>query len=107
MWAAWLPGWCFVILVVFLCTTNVKETLKYVYIVRTYQRTVSVYCHKKCKYFFVLRTSGAGGSRNSQYGVFGTEKIKDPRPVNDKAFIQQCIKQLCEVTCLIILKIYY
>ncbi|EOB08799.1 Kinetochore protein NDC80-like protein, partial [Anas platyrhynchos] len=46
--------------------------------------------------FFVLRTSGAGGSRNSQYGVFGTEKIKDPRPVNDKAFIQQCIKQLCE-----------
>jgi len=48
--------------------------------------------------FFVLRTSGAGGSRNSQYGVFGTEKIKDPRPLHDKAFIQQCIKQLCEVT---------
>ncbi|XP_005009441.1 kinetochore protein NDC80 homolog [Anas acuta] len=46
--------------------------------------------------FFGKRTSGAGGSRNSQYGVFGTEKIKDPRPVNDKAFIQQCIKQLCE-----------
>uniref|UniRef100_A0A8C3KWL2 Kinetochore protein NDC80 n=1 Tax=Calidris pygmaea TaxID=425635 RepID=A0A8C3KWL2_9CHAR len=40
--------------------------------------------------------SGAGGSRNSQYGVFGTEKIKDPRPLHDKAFIQQCIKQLCE-----------
>ncbi|XP_032038972.1 kinetochore protein NDC80 homolog [Aythya fuligula] len=46
--------------------------------------------------FFGKRTSGAGGSRNSQYGVFGTEKIKDPRPVNDKAFIQQSIKQLCE-----------
>ncbi|KFP23222.1 kinetochore protein NDC80 homolog [Egretta garzetta] len=46
--------------------------------------------------FFGKRTSGAGGSRNSQYGVFGTEKIKDPRPLHDKAFIQQCIKQLCE-----------
>uniref|UniRef100_A0A8C3H5B1 Kinetochore protein NDC80 n=1 Tax=Chrysemys picta bellii TaxID=8478 RepID=A0A8C3H5B1_CHRPI len=42
------------------------------------------------------RTSGPGGSRNSQYGVFGTEKIKDPRPLHDKAFIQQCIRQLCE-----------
>lgn len=41
-------------------------------------------------------TSGAGGSRNSQYNVFGTEKIKDPRPLHDKAFIQQCIKKLCE-----------
>ncbi|NXI88334.1 NDC80 protein, partial [Rhipidura dahli] len=40
--------------------------------------------------------SGAGGSRNSQYNVFGTEKIKDPRPLHDKAFIQQCIKKLCE-----------
>lgn len=78
------------------CKRNIKICI---YIVRTYRRTVSVCCHKKCKYFFVLRTSGAGGSRNSQYGVFGTEKIKDPRPVNDKAFIQQCIKQLCEVTC--------
>ncbi|XP_072591146.1 kinetochore protein NDC80 homolog isoform X4 [Vulpes vulpes] len=30
--------------------------------------------------------------------VFGksSEKIKDPRPLNDKAFIQQCIRQLCE-----------
>ncbi|XP_057253552.1 kinetochore protein NDC80 homolog [Pezoporus wallicus] len=46
--------------------------------------------------FFGKRTSGVGGSRNSQYGVFGTEKIKDPRPLHDKAFIQQCIKQLCE-----------
>ncbi|XP_037983976.1 kinetochore protein NDC80 homolog [Motacilla alba alba] len=45
---------------------------------------------------FGNRASGAGGSRNSQYGVFGTEKIKDPRPLHDKAFIQQCIKKLCE-----------
>ncbi|NXF99885.1 NDC80 protein, partial [Sakesphorus luctuosus] len=42
------------------------------------------------------RASGAGGSRNSQYGVFGPAKMKDPRPLQDKAFIQQCIKQLCE-----------
>lgn len=55
--------------------------------------------------FFVLRTSGVGGSRNSQYGVFGTEKIKDPRPLHDKAFIQQCIKQLCEVTFKLILNV--
>ncbi|NWI11448.1 NDC80 protein, partial [Crypturellus soui] len=46
--------------------------------------------------FFGKRTSSVGGSRNSQYGVFGTEKIKDPRPLHDKAYIQQCIKQLCE-----------
>ncbi|XP_027531560.1 kinetochore protein NDC80 homolog [Neopelma chrysocephalum] len=45
---------------------------------------------------FGKRASVTGGSRNSQYGVFGTEKIKDPRPLQDKAFIQQCIKQLCE-----------
>uniref|UniRef100_A0A8C4JG31 Kinetochore protein NDC80 n=1 Tax=Dromaius novaehollandiae TaxID=8790 RepID=A0A8C4JG31_DRONO len=47
--------------------------------------------------FFGKRTSSVGGSRNSQYGVFGTEKIKDPRPLHDKAYIQQCIKQLCEL----------
>ncbi|NWR15425.1 NDC80 protein, partial [Emberiza fucata] len=45
---------------------------------------------------FGNRVSGAGASRSSQYGVFGTEKIKDPRPLHDKAFIQQCIKKLCE-----------
>nr|XP_004654703.2 kinetochore protein NDC80 homolog [Jaculus jaculus]XP_044990889.1 kinetochore protein NDC80 homolog [Jaculus jaculus] len=45
---------------------------------------------------FGKRTSGPG-SRNSQFGVFSnSEKIKDPRPLNDKAFIQQCIRQLCE-----------
>ncbi|KAM5179602.1 kinetochore protein NDC80 homolog [Mantella aurantiaca] len=39
----------------------------------------------------------ASGTRNSQYGTFGgTEKIKDPRPLHDKSFIQQCIRQLCE-----------
>ncbi|KAM7030635.1 kinetochore protein NDC80 homolog isoform 1-T3 [Acridotheres tristis] len=42
------------------------------------------------------KVSGAGGSRSSQCGVFGTEKIKDPRPLQDKAFIQQCIKKLHE-----------
>ncbi|KAL1771043.1 kinetochore protein NDC80-like [Sigmodon hispidus] len=45
---------------------------------------------------FGKRTSGYG-SRNSQLGIFsGSEKIKDPRPLNDKAFIQQCIRQLYE-----------
>ncbi|XP_075389000.1 kinetochore protein NDC80 homolog [Tenrec ecaudatus] len=45
---------------------------------------------------FGKRTSGTG-SRNSQLGIFSnSEKIKDPRPLNDKAFIQQCIRQLCE-----------
>ncbi|XP_036591813.1 kinetochore protein NDC80 homolog isoform X2 [Trichosurus vulpecula] len=47
--------------------------------------------------FFGKRTSGPG-SRNSLLGVFGgTEKIKDPRPLNDKTFIQQYIRQLCEL----------
>ncbi|XP_004635848.1 kinetochore protein NDC80 homolog [Octodon degus] len=45
---------------------------------------------------FGKRTSGHG-SRNSQLGIFSSsEKIKDPRPLNDKAFVQQCIRQLCE-----------
>ncbi|KAM3935999.1 kinetochore protein NDC80 homolog [Leptodactylus fuscus] len=44
--------------------------------------------------FFGRRTSS---TRNSQYGAFGaSEKIKDPRPLHDKSFIQQCIRQLCE-----------
>uniref|UniRef100_A0A8C9G6P8 Kinetochore protein NDC80 n=1 Tax=Pavo cristatus TaxID=9049 RepID=A0A8C9G6P8_PAVCR len=58
-------------------------------------KTTSATSERKVS-FFGKRASGAGGSRNSQYGVFGTEKIKDPRPLHDKAFIQQCIKQLCE-----------
>ncbi|XP_054147334.1 kinetochore protein NDC80 homolog [Melozone crissalis] len=40
--------------------------------------------------------SGAGGSSSSLYGVFGTKKIKDPRPLHDKTFIQQCIQKLYE-----------
>ncbi|XP_070798460.1 kinetochore protein NDC80 homolog [Pituophis catenifer annectens] len=45
--------------------------------------------------FFGRRTSGPGSLRNSQYGAFGsTEKIKEPRPLHDKTFIQQCIRQL-------------
>ncbi|MGH0178744.1 UNVERIFIED_CONTAM: hypothetical protein FKN15_078283 [Acipenser sinensis] len=36
-------------------------------------------------------------SRNSAFGGFGgAEKIKDPRPLHDKSFVQQCIRQLCE-----------
>ncbi|XP_064413168.1 kinetochore protein NDC80 homolog [Latimeria chalumnae] len=47
--------------------------------------------------FFGKRTSGTGMTRTSQFGVFGgSEKIKDPRPLHDKAFVQQCIRQLCE-----------
>ncbi|XP_008106865.1 kinetochore protein NDC80 homolog [Anolis carolinensis] len=46
---------------------------------------------------FSKRNSGTGSLRNSQYGAFGTmEKIKDPRPLHDKAFVQQCIRQLSE-----------
>ncbi|XP_050814606.1 kinetochore protein NDC80 homolog isoform X1 [Gopherus flavomarginatus] len=47
--------------------------------------------------FSVKRTSGSGVSRNTLWGFFsGTEKLKDPRPLHDKAYIQQCIRQLCE-----------
>ncbi|KAH0617796.1 hypothetical protein JD844_016391 [Phrynosoma platyrhinos] len=46
---------------------------------------------------FSKRCSGTGSLRNSQYGVFGSmEKIKDPRPLHDKAFVQQCIRQLSD-----------
>ncbi|XP_071369587.1 kinetochore protein NDC80 homolog [Centroberyx affinis] len=47
--------------------------------------------------FFGARTSGAGLPRNSTLGGFGgAEKIKDVRPLHDKAFVQQCVRQLCE-----------
>ncbi|KAL4660489.1 hypothetical protein GN956_G545 [Arapaima gigas] len=47
--------------------------------------------------FFGKRTSGANMPRNSTFGAFGVpEKVKDPRPLHDKSFIQQCIKHLCE-----------
>lgn len=36
--------------------------------------------------------------RNSTMSGFGgTEKIKDARPLHDKSFVQQCIRQLHEV----------
>ncbi|KAJ7994323.1 hypothetical protein DPEC_G00264680 [Dallia pectoralis] len=44
--------------------------------------------------FFGSRTSGAGMARNSNFG--GVEKMKDPRPLHDKGYVQQCIRQLCE-----------
>uniref|UniRef100_A0A8D0GZ40 Kinetochore protein NDC80 n=1 Tax=Sphenodon punctatus TaxID=8508 RepID=A0A8D0GZ40_SPHPU len=49
------------------------------------------------KVSFFGKRCAPGSSRSSQYGVFGgAEKIKDPRPLQDKAFVQQCIRQLCE-----------
>ncbi|XP_060631110.2 kinetochore protein NDC80 homolog [Anolis sagrei] len=46
---------------------------------------------------FGKRSSGPGSLRKSQHGAFGImEKIKDPRPLHDKAFVQQCIRQLSE-----------
>ncbi|XP_067872804.1 kinetochore protein NDC80 homolog [Heterodontus francisci] len=44
--------------------------------------------------FFGRRTSSIGTFSTNLCG--GTEKIKDPRPLHDKAFVQQCIRQLCE-----------
>ncbi|XP_028298493.1 kinetochore protein NDC80 homolog, partial [Gouania willdenowi] len=47
--------------------------------------------------FFGARTSGAGMPRNSTMSGFGgSEKIKDTRPLHDKSFVQQCIRQLHE-----------
>ncbi|CAB1423580.1 unnamed protein product [Pleuronectes platessa] len=47
--------------------------------------------------FFGARTSGASMSRNSTMSGFGgTEKIKDARPLHDKAYVQQCIRTLHE-----------
>lgn len=44
------------------------------------------------------RTSGASMSRNSMMSGFGgTEKMKDARPLHDKSYVQQCIRQLHEV----------
>ena len=40
--------------------------------------------------------------RNSTMSGFGgTEKIKDARPLHDKSFVQQCIRQLHEVKTLL------
>lgn len=47
--------------------------------------------------FFGARTSGAGMPRNSiMSGFGGSEKMKDTRPLHDKSFVQQCIRQLHE-----------
>lgn len=49
-------------------------------------------------YFNLCSTSGASMPRNSTMSGFGgTEKIKDSRPLHDKSFVQQCIRQLHEV----------
>uniref|UniRef100_A0A8C1NE09 Kinetochore protein NDC80 n=1 Tax=Cyprinus carpio TaxID=7962 RepID=A0A8C1NE09_CYPCA len=38
-----------------------------------------------------------GGQRNSMFRAYGgPEKMKDQRPLHEKAFVQQCIKELCE-----------
>ncbi|XP_077379066.1 kinetochore protein NDC80 homolog [Festucalex cinctus] len=47
--------------------------------------------------FFGRGASGASMPRSSSvYGFGGAEKIKDPRPLHDKAYVQQCIRQLHE-----------
>lgn len=49
-------------------------------------------------FYNICRSSGAGMPRNSTMSGFGgTEKIKDARPLHDKSFVQQCIRQLHEV----------
>ncbi|KAM9810614.1 kinetochore protein NDC80 homolog [Neosynchiropus ocellatus] len=47
--------------------------------------------------FFGPRTSWATMPRNSTISTFGgNEKLKDTRPLHDKSYVQQCIKQLHE-----------
>ncbi|XP_061784319.1 kinetochore protein NDC80 homolog [Nerophis lumbriciformis] len=47
--------------------------------------------------FFGPRMSGAGMPRTSSMSGFGgTEKVKDARPLHDKSYVQQCIRQLHE-----------
>ncbi|XP_051788221.1 kinetochore protein NDC80 homolog [Erpetoichthys calabaricus] len=59
-------------------------------------KTMSATTERKIS-FFGKRSSGAGGSRSSLFGAFSImEKIKDPRPLHEKTFVQQCIKNLCE-----------
>lgn len=50
--------------------------------------------------FVVVERSASGASMprsSSIYGFGGPEKLKDTRPLHDKAFVQQCIRQLHEV----------
>ncbi|XP_029434232.1 kinetochore protein NDC80 homolog [Rhinatrema bivittatum] len=58
-------------------------------------KPASVSSERKTSFFG--KRSSAGTIRTSQYGAFGgVEKMKDPRPLQDKSFVQQCIRQLCE-----------
>uniref|UniRef100_A0A8C5B0J9 Kinetochore protein NDC80 n=1 Tax=Gadus morhua TaxID=8049 RepID=A0A8C5B0J9_GADMO len=59
-------------------------------------RTSMVYTTPK-RLYCGHRASGAGMPRNSSIGGFGgSEKLKDVRPLHDKAFVQQCVRQLSE-----------
>ncbi|XP_069555455.1 kinetochore protein NDC80 homolog [Brachyistius frenatus] len=52
---------------------------------------------RRTSFFGASRMSGASMRRNSTMSVFGgSEKIKDARPLHDKSFVQQCIRQLHE-----------
>ncbi|XP_036953356.1 kinetochore protein NDC80 homolog isoform X1 [Acanthopagrus latus] len=57
----------------------------------------SVTSERRTSFFGARRTSGASMSRNSMMSGFGgTEKMKDARPLHDKSYVQQCIRQLHE-----------
>uniref|UniRef100_A0A3P9LBJ4 Kinetochore protein NDC80 n=1 Tax=Oryzias latipes TaxID=8090 RepID=A0A3P9LBJ4_ORYLA len=57
----------------------------------------SVTSERRTSFFGARYGSGAGMPRNSTMSGFGgTEKIKDARPLHDKSFVQQCIRQLHE-----------
>uniref|UniRef100_A0A4W3GX44 Kinetochore protein NDC80 n=1 Tax=Callorhinchus milii TaxID=7868 RepID=A0A4W3GX44_CALMI len=48
-------------------------------------------CERRISFF------GRRSSTIGSHGAFGgPEKIKDPRPLHDKSFVQQCLRQLCE-----------
>ncbi|KAI3372804.1 hypothetical protein L3Q82_023264, partial [Scortum barcoo] len=57
----------------------------------------SVTSERRTSFFSTRRASGASMPRNSiMPGFGGPEKIKDARPLHDKSFVQQCIRQLHE-----------
>uniref|UniRef100_A0A8C6SXJ4 Kinetochore protein NDC80 n=1 Tax=Neogobius melanostomus TaxID=47308 RepID=A0A8C6SXJ4_9GOBI len=58
------------------------------------QKPLSVTSERRTS-FFGARTSGAG-MHGTMSGFGGTEKIKDVRPLHDKSYVQQCIRQLHE-----------
>ncbi|KAF3851147.1 hypothetical protein F7725_012919, partial [Dissostichus mawsoni] len=52
---------------------------------------------RRTSFFDARRTSGVSLPRNSNMSGFGgSEKIKDSRPLHDKAFVLQCTRQLHE-----------